>query len=449
MAAPETNAERRSGSKPGVAKPVIAYVLKGYPRLSETFIINEILLLEQQGHEIHIYALREPGESKIHPNVMRIQAPVNYIPDHFWRGFFELVGSNLQLFANRPLRYWRGFREAAWRSITRSSSSTIKRFVQAGYLVERHLRSSPAAHIHAHFAHGPATTALYAAELAGTDFSFTAHAKDIYVQEEKFLRTKLARARFVVTCTGFNRGTLQKVHDGTPIHRIYHGVDCRHFSPPTKKQRDAAPMLLSVGRLVAKKGFPVLIEAMRLVMERGVDFHWTIVGDGPSRQELALQVEHSGLTDRVTFTGKLAQGAVMDHYAKADCMALACQVQEDGDRDGIPNVLVEAMAMGVPVVSTDISGIPELIDDESTGLLVPSGDSDAMARAVERVFDDSLLAERLSEAGRRKVVGEHDSTTNTRMLGLIFDDVTAAHSLVPAAKPAPRSYSRRPAEENS
>ena len=401
---------------------VLAYILKGYPRLSETFILNEMLLLEEQGHRLHIYAMRDPGESKVHSNVERIQAPVHYIPDHFWRSFGALVGANVLLFLDRPGTWWKSFREAAGRSIARRSSSTIKRFVQAGYLVQRHLREEPAAHIHAHFAHGPCTTAMYAAALTGTEYSFTAHAKDIYVQEKDFLRKKLERAGFVVTCTGFNRQTLQEVHDGTPIHRIYHGVDCSHFRPRPALTGEV-PHILSVGRLVPKKGFPVLLEALSHLSQRGVDFRCTLVGDGPQRSLLQARVDALGLASRVHFTGKLTQEELIEHYAEADCIALACQVQDDGDRDGIPNVLVEAMAMGVPIVSTHISGIPELVKDGVTGLLVEPENPLALADALGRLLCDRELAEKLSESGRLRVAEEHDSSTNTRLLGLIFDDV--------------------------
>jgi glycosyltransferase involved in cell wall biosynthesis len=294
--------------------------------------------------------------------------------------------------------------------------------VQAGYLVQKYLRNDPAAHIHAHFAHGPCTTALYAAALTGTEYSFTAHAKDIYVQEEGFLRTKLDRAKFVVTCTGFNRRTLQNVHDGTPIHRIYHGVDCTAFGERKESLDHDVPHILSVGRLVPKKGFPTLFKALALIAERGRAFRCTIIGDGPQKAELEALVQKLGLTDHIEFTGKLTQEEVIGHYAAADCISLACQVLNDGDRDGIPNVLVEAMAMGVPVVSTRISGIPELVEDEVTGLLVESGDSAALSISIERVLSDPALAQRLSEAGRARVTEEHDSTMNTRLLGLIFEE---------------------------
>jgi len=302
----------------------------------------------------------------------------------------------------------------------RRSSSTVKRFVQAGYLVERHLRHEPAGHLHAHFAHGPCTTALFASELTGTPFSFTAHAKDIFVQEEDFLRTKLARARFAVTCTAFNRERLAEVCGAARLHCIYHGVDLRRFSARREAPRGAPPRILSVGRLVPKKGFPTLLRALARLAERGVAFQGTLIGSGPQRAELEALLRELGLGGRVELLGPMTQDELLGHYAVADCVALACQVQDDGDRDGIPNVLVEAAALGVPVVSTRISGIPELVLDGETGLLVPPGDVGALADALERVLRDRAFADSLARAGRARVEELYDLERNTARLGSIF-----------------------------
>ncbi len=398
----------------------LAYVLKGYPRLSETFILNEMLRLEELGFRLRIYALRDPKESKVHANVARIAAPVHYIPDYFWPFFRQIVGANLALFLDRPRLYWRHFREAALRSLARRSSSTIKRFAQAGYLVQRHLRDDPAPHLHAHFAHGPATVALYAAALTGASHSFTAHAKDIYLQEEDFLRKKLREARFVVTCTGFNRATLEGVEPAAEIHRIYHGVDLEMFRPRPEAPRSPEPRILSVGRLVPKKGFGVLVRALERLRDRGRAFRCHIVGGGPLRGALREQIRAAGLEGRVELVGQRTQEELLEYYRAADCVTLACEVQEDGDRDGIPNVLVEAAAVGVPIVSTRISGIPELIRDGETGLLVDSGDPEALADALERILGEPDLAERLARAGVERVRVEYDVLANTRRLGEVF-----------------------------
>jgi glycosyltransferase involved in cell wall biosynthesis len=400
--------------------PELAYVLKGYPRLSETFILSEMLALEQLGFRIHVYALRDPGEVKVHADVARVRAAVDYVPDHFWRACVPLVLANLRLFADRPRVWWRAFSAAAWRSLRRRSSSTIKRFVQAGYLVERHLRREPAGHLHAHFAHGPCTVALFAGELTGVPFSFTAHAKDIFVQEEDFLRAKLERAAFAVTCTAYNRARLAAVAPAARLHCIYHGVDLRRFRMRREAPRGAPPRVLAVGRLVPKKGFPTLLRAFARLVERGVPFRATLVGSGPQRAELEALSLELGLGDRVELLGPMTQHELLGHYEKADCVALACQVEGDGDRDGIPNVLVEAAALGVPVVSTGISGIPELVRDGETGLLVPPGDPDALAGALERVLTDRVLADALARGARARVEALYDLERNAARLGEIF-----------------------------
>lgn len=421
---------------------ILAYVLKGYPRLSETFILNEMLRLEELGFRLHIYALRDPGEAVVHAGVSRVAARVDYVPDDFWRSGVALVAANLALFWDRPRRYWRGFREATWRSLARRSSSTLKRFAQAAYLVQRHLRAEPAAHLHAHFAHGPATVALYAAALSGTPWSFTAHAKDLYVQEEDFLRSKLERARFAVTCTGFNRARLAAVWGGTPIHRIYHGVDLEAFAPPPGRADPATPLILSVGRLVPKKGFPVLVEALRLLAGRGLRFRCEIAGSGPQKRELHSRIEAAGLADRVHLLGQRSQEELLEHYRSAACMALACEVQADGDRDGIPNVLVEAAAVGVPLVSTRISGIPELVEHGVSGLLVEPSDPRGLAEALAQLLSDRALAGRLARAARERVRQDFDLRSNTRRLGEIFraalEGATLPAEAAGAAHPEPR-----------
>ena len=216
---------------------VIGFMLKGYPRLSETFILNEILLLEKLGTRLHIFALRNPGEAEVHERVGQVRARVTYIPDDFWRSVFSLMGTNIRLWWSRPGVYWKILKDAAWRSIREKNVSTLKRFLQAGYLVERSLPGTNVVHFHAHFSHDPTTVALFASQLTGITYSFSAHAKDIYIQAREALRKKILQARFVVTCTEYNRNYLQEV--GGPdaqVLKCYHGVDLNFFSLPGKSE---------------------------------------------------------------------------------------------------------------------------------------------------------------------------------------------------------------------
>ncbi|NUO82312.1 glycosyltransferase, partial [candidate division KSB1 bacterium] len=341
----------------------IGFILKGYPRLSETFILNEILLLERLGFKLHIIAMRNPGETAVHENVKRVRAQVTYIPDYFWPFFFAFIKANVRLWWRKPGVYWSAFSFALLRSLRQFSSSTIKRFAQAAYLVENHLNNRrdrdkaasrngrcaqiDVAHLHAHFSHGPTTVAFFASWLTGMTYSFSAHAKDIYLQEHDFLRDKIAHARFVVTCTEFNKDYLQKVSgNAAPIFRCYHGLHLEAFTVPTKLHPTAVPNILSIGRFVPKKGFPVLLHALHRLRQQGLQFHCRIVGSGPMKDELLQLLSTLQMRDCVELLAPMPQEKLLEYYRHAELFALACEVQEDGDRDGIPNVLVEAMAMG-------------------------------------------------------------------------------------------------------
>jgi glycosyltransferase involved in cell wall biosynthesis len=400
-------------------KQMIGIVLKGYPRLSETFIVNEIRLLEELGYDLHIFALRDPGEDKVHDSVLKVKAKVTYIPDYFWKSFFAIVGANLRRWRQQPGVYWKWFCFALFRSIRQLSSSTIKRFAQAAYLVERGLPGAYIAHFHAHFSHGPTTVAYFASLLSGINYSFSAHAKDIYLQENNFLREKIQRAQFVVTCTEFNRQHLLRVAGyEAPVFRSYHGIDTELFKPVTERAgKHGVPVILSVGRFVPKKGFPVLLHALHKLRQEGLPFRAYLIGGGELRPKLESLVKALGLRDCVELKGQMSQSELHAYYREADVFALACEVQADGDRDGIPNVLVEAMAMAIPVVSTSISGIPELVQNGVNGLLVEEKNRAALAEAIAKLLNDPQMARRLGAAGRAMVEYEFDSRRNVERIG--------------------------------
>jgi glycosyltransferase involved in cell wall biosynthesis len=252
----------------------------------------------------------------------------------------------------------------------------------------------------------------------------TAHAKDLYTTLPRNVRIRSQAARFVVTCTQFNAaylaGILGEAHR-VPIHVLYHGTDLQRFSPDRSAVEPRR--ILSVGRLVPKKGFPDLVRALALLRARGVPIRTDIYGGGPLREELEALGRQLGLDGELAFHGARLQDEIVAAYRRAAVFALAPVVTDDGDRDGIPNVLVEAMASGVPVVATRISGIPELITDGVDGLLVPDHDPAALAEAVERVLRDPELADRLGQAGRRRVAPHFDLARNTRRLRALFEGI--------------------------
>ncbi|RMG65393.1 MAG: colanic acid biosynthesis glycosyltransferase WcaL [Calditrichaeota bacterium] len=410
------NSPRKTSTS--TASGSVAVLLKGFPRISETFILNELLLLEEAGLQLTVYALRNPGESQVHEKVKHLRAPVRYIPDYFWPNFAGIVWANLKQFFRQPSRYWPAFSFALRRSLRRWSASTIKRFSQAAYLVEHYLRKERPDQIYAHFSHGPTTVAYFARWLTGIPYSFSAHAKDIYLQEDTFLRAKVDGAKFVVTCTGFNVQHLRRVaQNPEKIHLCYHGVDVSQFSfRGPRREMGRPPVILSVGRFVPKKGFPVLIKALSHLHSRGVDFRAYLIGGGELKPQLKALTAELGLTEKVALLGKMPQEKLLSYYQQADILALACQVEADGDRDGIPNVLVEAMAMGIPVVSTQVSGIPELIHDGRNGLLVEQKDPVALADALQQLIEQPELAGRLAAAARWTVEQNFNARVNVRKI---------------------------------
>jgi glycosyltransferase involved in cell wall biosynthesis len=404
---------------------IIGYLPKGYPRISETFVSNEILCLERQGLEVEIFALKRPEPHHLQPSALAVHARVRYLPDQVVRALPWLLPVHVALWLRRPRRYTRTLRWCLSRCWRERSTTTLRRFFQAGWLVGFVLRGRRIPHFHAHFCHGSATVAMFVKWLTGSTYSFTAHAKDLYLADPDLLRLKMREAEFVVTCTEHNRKHLDEIGGGAvPVVRIYHGVDLGRFGTPAVAAERAPALgptrILSVGRLVQKKGFDTLIQACAALRDRGERFHCRIVGDGPLLGDLLARVRELGLEGTVELPGSLLQDDLVVEYARADVFALACQVLENGDRDGLPNVLVEAQACGLPVVSTAISGIPELIEPGVNGLLVPPGDAAALAGALARLLDDAALRQQFGRAGSQRVRAEFDLERNTRRLRELF-----------------------------
>ena len=425
----------------------IGYILKGYPRTSETFITNEIRLLERMGINLSIFSIKKLEGQKNHAMTKDITSSVTYLPQadplsetRFSKWLVDNVpkfsASHARLLKRKPLAYLETLMECLAMSIQYRNSLFelpmevfFKEFLQAGFIASEALEIGQIQHFHAHFCHGSTTIAMFASKMSGIPYSFTAHAKDIYLKElnpGKLLQKKMRRAEFLVTCTGANEDHLKRLAPkGTKIHRIYHGLDTHLFShedEAAKQQKsDEVPVVLSVGRLVEKKGFDYLIKACALLKERGRRFQCQIVGGGDGYTEILVNlIKELKLEDTVKLHGAVTQEELRDIYKKATLFALPCLVVDNGDRDGIPNVLVEAMSMRVPVISTDISGIPELIDNNVNGLLVPEKNAVAMADAIEKLLTDPTLREQLRDAGRARVCKDFDSQITTLDLKDLF-----------------------------
>ena len=409
----------------------VAVVVKGYPRLSETFIAQEILALERRGIEIVIVSLRRPTDRFTHPMHAEIRSPVHYLPEYL----HEAPG--------RVLRAWNTVRRlpgyararAMWladlaRDRTRNR---VRRFGQALVLAAELGRVES---IHAHFLHTPASVARYASAMLGIGWSFSAHAKDVWTTPDWEKREKLADARFGVTCTRVNLEHLAALAPSPDtVELVYHGLDRERFParvverPPRDGSDPLDPVrILSVGRLVEKKGFDDLLGALAALPPA---LAWTldVVGGGALEAPLRRQAAALGLGERVRWHGSLPHDRVLEHFAGADLFALASRVCADGDRDGLPNVLMEAQLLGAACVATRVSGTPELIAHEVNGLLVPPRDVAALAAALERAIVAPGLRARLSEEGRRVVATQFS-----------FEDGVAriAARLTAPSRPTPR-----------
>jgi glycosyltransferase involved in cell wall biosynthesis len=389
----------------GTICPGVAFVLKGYPRLSETFIAQEIAALEERGLRIRIFSLRHPADERRHPVHDEIRAGVSYLPEYIHQEPARVLRA-----------WWRMRRLPAYRELVRiwlrdlardRSANRVRRFFQALVLADE--LPADFVRLHAHFLHTPASVTRYAAQLRGLPWSASAHAKDIWTSPAWEKREKLASCDWVVTCTAANHAHLSALAPAGRVGLVYHGLDTSRFPPIERPAglRDgsnaAAPVIiLSVGRLVPKKGFDTLIEALAR-LPAGLNWRLAHVGGGPLGKELRQLAHRLGIAGRITWHGALDQPGLLIEYRGADLFALACRITDDGDRDGLPNVLMEAQSQSLACVSTAISGVGELILHEETGILVQPDSPAELAHAIERLIRDPQLRVRLGAAGRRRV----------------------------------------------
>ncbi|MFQ5740170.1 MAG: glycosyltransferase family 4 protein [Acidobacteriota bacterium] len=396
----------------------VGYVLKVFPRLSETFILNEILELERQGVEVEIFSLKPPTDSRFHGRLSSLRAGVTYLPRADSSATWRAIRNQ-----SRSLPLDAASTGAAFlRSLRSSNPSEWKHLLQALWLAST-VQSHGIDHLHAHFATSATRVALMTHMLSGTSFSFTAHAKDIYHRDTdtELLAEALNLAAFAVTVTDHNVTRLASCSPsaGPRIHRIYNGVRVGEYRV-NGKFADDPPLILSVGRLVEKKGFPYLLEACGLLKERGHRFRCLIIGTGAKEKELHDQIGKLELADRVELGGPRSHESVIEAISQCDLMVLPCIVGEDGNRDALPTVLLEAIALGRPVVSTDLAGVTEIVDHGQSGLLVPQRDGVALAGAIQQLLSDPELRSALGSSGRRKAERLFDLTRNVGELATLF-----------------------------
>lgn len=386
----------------------VAFLLKGYPRLSETFITREIHALEQRGLDVRIYSLRRPTDRARHPLHDKIRAVPRYLPEYLHREPLRVLRAWRQVSRRPGHRHaWRAFVRDLRRDFTRNRA---RRFGQALVLIAE--LDSGIKHLHAHFFHTPGSVARYASLLSGLPWSCSAHAKDIWTQGEDEMREKLKTCAWLVTCTRHNAEFLSRLQSRPgQVTLVYHGVDTVQFAPPEPEPPsfDSQPpprplQLLSVGRAVPKKGYDVLLRALARLQD--LDWRFTHIGGGPLLGQLQRRAQRLGIAQRIHWRGAQNSEAVLQAYRAADVFVLASCIGGDGDRDGLPNVLLEAQSQRVACVATRVSGIPELIDHGKTGLLVAQNDDEELARALRQLLGDAGLRAKLAAAGVKKVRGE-------------------------------------------
>ena len=404
----------------------LGVLVKIYPKLSETFILEEILGLERMGLSLRLYSLAPATDAVVHPAVARVRAPLVEVPTPGRGVLSGFVARHARLLFGAPLRYAGALGAALARG-----RAGLHDFVRAGWLAGQ-LREDGVEHLHTHFISTPADVAELCARLAARPYSISAHAKDIYLSAPADLRRKLHSARFTVSCTDFNCQTLLGIAPQAPVHRMYHGVDHTLFHPKQRRAPQAVPLILSVGRLREKKGLDTLIDACALLRQRGQAFVCEIVGYGEEQARLQAHIDRLGLAGQVRLAGKLAREQVIVRYARAAVYVQPSRIAADGDRDGIPNVLLEAMAMGLPVVASRVSGIPELVGDRHNGLLVEPDAPKALADAITRLLTEPALCHELGCCARETVTESFDNDINLR---LFRDLLEGRHAAMPSTAP--------------
>ena len=392
----------------------LIYIIGTYPGLTTTFIDREVEALGYLGVEPKLLSIRQPWTT-LGAEQETLRRKVTYLLPVLWG---RLIRGHLHFALTRPHLFFPLLISLLGGSHPRflARFKTLMHFGLGVYVAEL-LRGQPHNHLHAHFIDRAATVALVAATLLKVPYSVTAHANDIYV-DPILLEKKLSRAKFVATCTGYNHRHLAALQRGryqAKIRCIFHGLEATpyHRQPPPLHPE---PVILAVAQLKEKKGLTYLVQACRRLKDAGFHFVCHIIGDGPLRDELAEQIEQLRLGNTVQLCGSLPHQQVIEAYHAAAIFALPAVIATDGDRDGIPNVILEAMAMELPVVSTNHSGIPEVITDGLNGVLVPPGDVEALACALAQLLRQPARRQQLGQAARQTVLEKFDLTHNVRKL---------------------------------
>ena len=407
----------------------IGYVLRMYPRFSQTFVVNEIRELERQGVDVRIASLRLPNEGTFHESVTKVRAQAQYLEEHFLGKARSHIRGQWNLLRRDPRQYAK-----VANLVCKHKGVEWFELCQAASLI-RWARKEQVEHIHVHFGTDEANVAMFSRMMGGPSYSLTLHAFDIFRDnvDRDLLALKINASEFTVTVCQSNAEFLRSLPGVQPgkIHVIYNGIDLETFASRADAREPYS--IFSVGRLIEKKGFARLIQAVARLRDSGLPVVCRIAGDGRDETKLRKLIHSLGLDACVHLLGAIRQDEVRGWMTRSACFALACVRAKDGNIDALPTVLLEAMACGCPCVSTRISGVPEIIDGDSCGMLVEPEDELLLAKAMEQVLTDGGLWSKLSVGGRKQAEARFDVRMNVAQLHNHFSTVVGAEARDDAA----------------
>jgi glycosyltransferase involved in cell wall biosynthesis len=397
----------------------IAYLMSRFPKHTETFILYEMLAVEAQGVSVEIYPILKQRDAVVHEEALALVRRAHYMP------FISssIISSNIAAIRRNAKVYFGTLFEVMRGTFGNANFlfGAISAFPKAVHF-SRMMVEEQVSHIHAHFSNHPAVVALIIHRLTGIPFSFTAHGHDIH-KDRTMLHEKIAASAFAVTVSEYNKSLMAKKcppEDEDKIHVIHCGVDTRLFQVPVESDQERPVNIICVASLLEVKGHTYLVQACRLLRDRGIDFSCHLVGEGNYRSRIEKEIHQLGLGEHIKIHGACTQAHVRELLTASDIFVLASKPTRQGAREGIPVSIMEAMAVGLPVVASNISGIPELVEDGVSGFLTPPGDVDALAESIGSLIEEGSLRREMGAAGREIVLKDFNLESNaTRLIEMV------------------------------